>query len=110
MICRLCDAVAEAQSPRQGRLGEAARAAGFQIEKTVVEAEGVCPACRRKGRRMSLIDVEKLSVAYGANTVLRDVSLATIEPGEIVTIVGPNGSGKTSLLRAIIGALKPVIG
>ena len=30
-----------------------------------------------------------------------------IEPNEIVTIVGPNGSGKTSLLRAIIGAIKP---
>ncbi|MEO0670371.1 MAG: transcriptional repressor [Pseudomonadota bacterium] len=46
MICRLCDAVAEAQSaPAKGALGEAARAAGFHIEKTVVEAEGVCPAC-----------------------------------------------------------------
>ncbi|MEY1557350.1 transcriptional repressor [Yoonia sp. R2331] len=46
MICRLCDAVAEAQSaPAKGALGDAARAAGFQIEKTVVEAEGVCPAC-----------------------------------------------------------------
>lgn len=46
MICRLCDAVAEARSmPAKGALGEAARAAGFQIEKTVVEAEGVCPAC-----------------------------------------------------------------
>jgi zinc transport system ATP-binding protein len=58
---------------------------------------------------MSLISVENLSVAYGANTVLRNVSLA-IEPGEIVTIVGPNGSGKTSLLRAIIGALEPARG
>ncbi len=49
MICRLCDAVAEAQStPAKGVLGEAARAAGFQIEKTVVEAEGVCPACSDK--------------------------------------------------------------
>ncbi|EBA12209.1 transcriptional repressor [Roseobacter sp. CCS2] len=46
MICRLCDAVAEAHStPAKGALGDAARAAGFQIEKTVVEAEGVCPAC-----------------------------------------------------------------
>ncbi|MEL6838575.1 MAG: transcriptional repressor [Pseudomonadota bacterium] len=46
MICRLCDAVAEAHSmPAKGALGDAARAAGFQIEKTVVEAEGICPAC-----------------------------------------------------------------
>ncbi|WP_208354446.1 transcriptional repressor [Pseudaestuariivita rosea] len=46
MICRLCDAVAEAQSAAaKGGLGAAARAAGFQIEKTVVEAEGICPAC-----------------------------------------------------------------
>ena len=49
MICRLCDAVAEAQSaPARGALGDAARAAGFQIERTVVEAEGVCPACAEK--------------------------------------------------------------
>ncbi|MFC3613814.1 ATP-binding cassette domain-containing protein [Lutimaribacter marinistellae] len=58
---------------------------------------------------MSLIAVENLSVAYGANTVLRNVDLR-IEPGEIVTIVGPNGSGKTSLLRAIIGAAEPTRG
>ena len=45
---------------------------------------------------MSLIHVKNLAVTYGANTVLKNVSLA-IEPGEIVTIVGPNGSGKTSL-------------
>lgn len=46
MICRVCDAVAEANSaPAKGALGDAARAAGFVIEKTVVEAEGVCPAC-----------------------------------------------------------------
>ncbi|MDJ0858592.1 MAG: metal ABC transporter ATP-binding protein [Dinoroseobacter sp.] len=55
---------------------------------------------------MSLISVENLDVAYGAKTVLQNVSLE-LEPGEIVTIVGPNGSGKTSLLRAVIGAIDP---
>lgn len=49
MICRVCDAVAEAQSmPAKGALGAAAKAAGFHIERTVVEAEGVCPACAEK--------------------------------------------------------------
>ena len=55
---------------------------------------------------MSLIQVERLSVRYGARTALSDVSLR-IAANEIVTIVGPNGSGKTSLLRAIIGAIQP---
>lgn len=58
---------------------------------------------------MSLVTVERLSVSYGANAALRDVSLA-IAPGEIVTVVGPNGSGKTSLLRALIGAVRPTAG
>lgn len=49
MICRLCDAVAETRSsPAKGALGDAARATGFRIERTVVEAEGVCPACADK--------------------------------------------------------------
>ncbi len=46
MICRICESVAEAHSsPARGALGEAARATGFRIEQTVVEAEGICPAC-----------------------------------------------------------------
>lgn len=49
MICRKCDAVAETHAaPARGSLGDAARAAGFRIEKTVVEAEGVCPDCSGK--------------------------------------------------------------
>ena len=49
MICRLCDAVAETESsPSRGALGDAARATGFQIERTVVEAEGICPTCLDK--------------------------------------------------------------
>ena len=58
---------------------------------------------------MNLITVNNLSVTYGLNTVLRGVDFE-IELGEIVTIVGPNGSGKTSLLKAIIGAIQPAEG
>lgn len=46
MICRVCQTVAEAESLlEEGTLGAAADATGFQIERTVVEAEGVCPDC-----------------------------------------------------------------
>ena len=47
MICRKCDAVAETHTGvPKGALQRAAAAAGFKIERTVVEAEGICPACQ----------------------------------------------------------------
>lgn len=50
LICRNCAAVAETVSePAQGRLGRAAREAGFTVEETVVEAVGICPNCRESG-------------------------------------------------------------
>ncbi|MDJ0639555.1 MAG: metal ABC transporter ATP-binding protein [Paracoccaceae bacterium] len=58
---------------------------------------------------MSLITVEGLGIRYGSNTVLHGVNL-TVERGEILTIVGPNGSGKTSLFKAIIGSERPFAG
>ncbi|WP_146344122.1 Fur family transcriptional regulator [Phaeobacter marinintestinus] len=49
LVCRLCKAVAEAETELiQGRLGSAAKATGFTIEKIVVEAEGVCPTCAQQ--------------------------------------------------------------
>ncbi|MCC1493164.1 transcriptional repressor [Cognatishimia sp. F0-27] len=51
MICRMCDTVAETQSATSGSmLGSAAKASGFQIERTVMEAEGICPACAEKSK------------------------------------------------------------
>ena len=51
MICRVCETVAEARSaPLKGALGEAAQATGFRIEKTSVEAEGVCRNCAGAGQ------------------------------------------------------------
>ncbi|MBC6442525.1 MAG: transcriptional repressor [Rhodobacteraceae bacterium] len=47
LICRTCDTVAEAHiDPGGGTLGDEAGAAGFTIERTVVEALGLCPKCR----------------------------------------------------------------
>jgi Fur family zinc uptake transcriptional regulator len=45
MICRACGKVAEAEAAAPA-LGQSARAAGFRIEQTVIEAEGLCPACQ----------------------------------------------------------------
>ena len=56
-----------------------------------------------------LIETAGLSVAHGAAVVLHGVDLV-IRPGEIVTLIGPNGSGKTSLARALTGALRPAAG
>lgn len=49
MICRNCNSVVEAQTePLRGFLGATAKAAGFQIERTVIEAEGLCPVCQKE--------------------------------------------------------------
>ena len=49
-----------------------------------------------------VLRVENASVIYGQVTAVREVSL-TVNDGEIVTIIGSNGAGKTSLLNAISG-------
>ncbi len=49
-----------------------------------------------------LLEVENLAVAYGGVRALNGVSLR-VEPGEFVAIVGANGAGKTSLIRAVAG-------
>ena len=56
-----------------------------------------------------LISLNSVPIGYDSKIVLRDVDL-TVKRGEIITIVGPNGSGKTSMMRALIGALVPTTG
>jgi Fur family zinc uptake transcriptional regulator len=51
MICRNCDGVVETQTkPLNGILSKTANAAGFKIERTVIEAEGLCPSCQKGDR------------------------------------------------------------
>ncbi|MEP2530297.1 transcriptional repressor [Shimia sp.] len=45
LICHACGTVAETSMPMKASLGAAAKQLGFTIETTVVEAEGLCPAC-----------------------------------------------------------------
>ena len=52
------------------------------------------------------IDVVNLSLNYGKKAVLRDVSF-TVNRGEFFVIIGPNGSGKTSLIKLIAGIENP---
>jgi branched-chain amino acid transport system ATP-binding protein len=57
----------------------------------------------------ALLVTEGLALAYGELTACRDIAIM-VEPGEIVTLIGANGAGKTTILRAIAGALAPRAG
>jgi urea ABC transporter ATP-binding protein UrtE len=54
---------------------------------------------------MSLLDVSNLKAAYGVVPALHQVDF-NVQPGEVVGILGHNGMGKTTLLRAIMGFVK----
>ncbi len=58
---------------------------------------------------MSLLEISGLSVGYGGVNVVRDLSLH-VEAGESVALVGANAAGKTTLLRAISGIVRPTAG
>jgi ATPase subunit of ABC transporter with duplicated ATPase domains len=87
-----------------------------QIEK--IKLDEVKPSSRvspfirfaqeRKLYRLAL-EVQGLSKSFGELQLLRDLDL-TIEVGERVAIIGPNGIGKSTLLRCLMGELKPDAG
>src|SRR6476619_63049 len=58
---------------------------------------------------MSELVIQNLSAAYGDRAALLDVSLAA-SSGQVLGLIGPNGASKTTLLRAISGALTPAAG
>lgn len=53
-----------------------------------------------------MLNIDNLTVSYGGIEALRGVSL-NVEEGKIVTLVGANGAGKSTMLRSIVGLVKP---
>ena len=56
-----------------------------------------------------LVRLEGVALGYGRRALLSGVSLS-VEPDDFLAVVGPNGGGKTTLLRTLLGALPPVGG
>jgi branched-chain amino acid transport system ATP-binding protein len=58
---------------------------------------------------MTVLQIEGLEVAYGPVAAVRSASL-TVAEGEIVSLIGANGAGKSSILRAVSGLVRPAAG
>jgi ABC-type Mn2+/Zn2+ transport system ATPase subunit len=56
-----------------------------------------------------LLAADGLTLGYGGAPVLRDVAFG-LAPGERIAVLGPNGGGKTTLFRALLGELRPLAG
>ena len=56
-----------------------------------------------------IIEIKNLAAGYDGRTVLHDVNLNVYER-DFLGIIGPNGGGKTTLIKCILGLLKPTAG
>jgi energy-coupling factor transporter ATP-binding protein EcfA2 len=63
-------------------------------------------ACREAGQLMSLLEVTEIHTYYGTIECLKGISLE-VDEGEIVTLIGFNGAGKSTTLRTICGLSHP---
>ena len=57
----------------------------------------------------SMLEINNINVYYGAIHAIKGISL-TVNEGEIVTLIGANGAGKSTTLRTISGLLAPMQG
>src|SRR6185436_9812509 len=70
------------------------------------KAHKAAPARQRGG---PLLEIGRLAAGYGAEPVLKEIDLR-VDDGEMVAVLGANGTGKSTLMRAIAGLHRPVSG
>jgi zinc transport system ATP-binding protein len=58
---------------------------------------------------VTILEIKNLEFSYAGETVLKDVNL-TVRQKDFIAIIGPNGGGKTTLLKLMLGLLSPVKG
>ena len=59
--------------------------------------------------KRTIVDIKDLCFSYSGKEVLHNIDLV-VEQGDFIAVVGPNGGGKTTLLKLVIGLLKPTRG
>lgn len=57
----------------------------------------------------NLLEMNSLSASYGSSIVLKDIDFC-VQENDFIGVIGPNGGGKTTLLKIILGLLKPIKG
>ncbi len=88
----------------KARINNYERLLAQEVEEKEYDVELHIPAGKRLGDLVLRFD--KVGFAYGDRQVLQNVTLE-LQPGEVLGVVGPNGTGKTTLLKLIMGKLRP---
>jgi len=79
-------------------------ASGVDEATEVVEAAAAAKSTAEP--EIAILDVHKLSVSYGAVNAVRSASLR-VAKGEVVALIGANGAGKSTILHALSGLIRP---
>ena len=91
----------------QSRLKQLDRMESIEIKSVPLSAKIRLPEPAKSGRQ--IVRLENASLGYGSKTVLRGVDF-TLEKGNHLGVVGVNGAGKSTFLKALSGELQPLTG